>query len=42
MGGPNGLISTEQSVSGMLNIIRKLTLADSGKFISYDGQIIPW
>jgi hypothetical protein len=42
MGGPSGLISVEQSVSGMLSVIREVTSADSGKFISYDGQIIPW
>lgn len=42
MGGPNGLISVEQSVSGMLDIIKGLTIADSGKFIAYDGKIIPW
>ena len=42
MGGPSGLISVEQSVSGMLSVIRAVTSADSGKFIAYDGQIIPW
>jgi len=42
MGGPSGLISTKQSVSGMRNVICQLVLADSGKFIAYDGQIIPW
>ncbi|CAH1189956.1 NAD(P)-dependent dehydrogenase, short-chain alcohol dehydrogenase family [Candidatus Nitrotoga sp. BS] len=42
MGGPNALISTEQSVSGMLKVIGNLTMADSGKFFSYDGQEIPW
>ncbi|SCY37754.1 SDR family oxidoreductase [Nitrosospira sp. Nsp13] len=42
MGGPNALISTEQSVSGMRNVIHHLTLADSGKFIAYDGKMIPW
>lgn len=42
MGGPSGLISVEQSVSGMLSVIREVTSADSGKFIAYDGQIIPW
>ena len=42
MGGPSGLISAEQSVSGMLSVIREITSADSGKFIAYDGQIIPW
>lgn len=42
MGGPNALISTEQSVSGMRRVISRLTLADSGKFFAYDGQEIPW
>jgi NAD(P)-dependent dehydrogenase (short-subunit alcohol dehydrogenase family) len=42
MGGPNALISTEQSVSGIRQIISRLTIADSGKFFGYDGQAIPW
>ncbi len=42
MGGPNALISTEQSVSGMRHVIGNLSMADSGKFFSYDGQEIPW
>ena len=42
MGGPNALISTTKSVSGMRRVIDGLTLADSGRFIAYDGQTIPW
>jgi NAD(P)-dependent dehydrogenase (short-subunit alcohol dehydrogenase family) len=42
MGGPNALISAEQSVSGMRQVISRLTIADSGKFFGYDGQVIPW
>jgi NAD(P)-dependent dehydrogenase (short-subunit alcohol dehydrogenase family) len=42
MGGPNALISTTKSVSGMRRVIDGLTLADSGRFIAYDGQAIPW
>ena len=42
MGGPNALISAEQSVSGIRQVISRLTLADSGKFFGYDGQVIPW
>jgi NAD(P)-dependent dehydrogenase (short-subunit alcohol dehydrogenase family) len=42
MGGPNAVISVEQSVSGMRQVIGKLTLADSGKFLNYNGQEIPW
>lgn len=42
MGGPNALISAARSVSGMRRVISQLTLADSGKFIAYDGQTVPW
>lgn len=42
MGGLNALISTEQSVSGMRRVISQLTRADSGKFMAYDGQMVPW
>jgi len=42
MGGPNALISTERSVAGMRQVIGQLTIADSGKFLAYDGREIPW
>lgn len=42
MGGPGALISAEQSVSGIRQVIDRLTLDDSGKFFGYDGQVIPW
>lgn len=42
MGGPNGLISTEQSVTGMRQVISNLTREDSGKFYAFDGQVVPW
>lgn len=42
MGGQDALITAEQSVSGMRNILNRLTVADSGKFLAYDGQSIPW
>lgn len=42
MGGPNALITTEQSVSGMRKVISKLSLADSGKFFNYDRSEIQW
>jgi NAD(P)-dependent dehydrogenase (short-subunit alcohol dehydrogenase family) len=42
MGGPNALITVEQSVAGLRTVIGKLALADSGKFFAYDGQEIPW
>ncbi len=42
MGGPNGLISAEKSVTGMRQVIAELIHTDSGKFFAFDGQVIPW
>ncbi len=42
MGGPNGLITAEQSVTGMRQVIAGLKLEDSGRFIAFDGQTVPW
>jgi len=38
MGGPNGLINTTTSVKGMVKVIENLSLANTGKFIAYDGK----
>ncbi len=42
MGGPNALITVQQSVAGMRRVIAQLTPADNGKFYAYDGKEIPW
>ncbi|MEO6118975.1 MAG: SDR family oxidoreductase [Methylotenera sp.] len=42
MGGPNGLINTQTSVTGLRKVIADLSVANSGKFIAYDGQEIAW
>lgn len=42
MGGRGALISTKQSVTGMKSILGRVTHSDTGKFIAYDGQHIPW
>jgi NAD(P)-dependent dehydrogenase (short-subunit alcohol dehydrogenase family) len=42
MGGPGGLISPEQSITGIRRIIAALSPADAGKFFNYDGTPIPW
>ena len=42
MGGPNGLIDTQTSASGLLAVISSATEKDSGEFIAYDGKRIPW
>lgn len=42
MGGENAPLTPERSVEGLRQVIGKLTLRESGKFLSYDGTEIPW
>jgi NAD(P)-dependent dehydrogenase (short-subunit alcohol dehydrogenase family) len=42
MGGPGAQITPDESVSGMLRVIDKLTIEDSGRFFSWDGEEVPW
>lgn len=42
MGGPQAPLSPEESVRGMLEVIDRLTTADNGKFLNYDGSTLPW
>lgn len=42
MGGPNGLIDTQTSVTGLRKAIAQLSMTNSGKFIAFDGKEIAW
>ncbi|HEX8654484.1 MAG TPA: SDR family oxidoreductase [Allosphingosinicella sp.] len=42
MGGPNAQIGPRESVAGMRGVIERLTGAQSGSFVDYRGQPIPW
>jgi len=42
MGGPNGLIDTEESASGLKRVLDSLEMAQTGQFFDYQGQEIPW
>lgn len=42
MGGPNAKITKEESVTGLLKVIRGLKSTDSGSFINYNGESLPW
>jgi NAD(P)-dependent dehydrogenase (short-subunit alcohol dehydrogenase family) len=42
MGGPNALIETRTSVTGMLKVVDDLDSQSSGNFFNYDGSIIAW
>jgi NAD(P)-dependent dehydrogenase (short-subunit alcohol dehydrogenase family) len=37
-----GMIEMQPSVSGMISVIAKATLVDTGRFIQYDGTTAPW
>ena len=42
MGGPNALISVDESINKMMSLIYKTNINNSGQFLNYDGNIIPW
>ena len=42
MGGQNALIDTETSVCGLRERIAETSLDNSGRFVAYDGETIPW
>ncbi|MCP6761200.1 MAG: SDR family oxidoreductase [Fischerella sp. CENA71] len=42
LGGSRALISVQESVSGLRQVIGRLTQAESGRFFAYDGTEIPW
>ncbi|HSI44152.1 MAG TPA: SDR family oxidoreductase [Methylotenera sp.] len=42
MGGANALINTQTSVTGLRQVIERLSVHNSGKFIAYDGKEIAW
>lgn len=42
MGGANAEIGADDSVSGLKSILQSATLAQSGQFIEYNGNSIPW
>jgi NAD(P)-dependent dehydrogenase (short-subunit alcohol dehydrogenase family) len=37
-----GMIEMEPSVRGMIEQIENVTIADTGRFIQYDGKTAPW
>jgi hypothetical protein len=39
---PEKLFAPERTVRQLLDVIDRLTPADSGRFIAWDGSSIPW
>lgn len=42
MGGPRAPLDVQTSVAGMMRVIGALTRAQSGHFLSYSGELLPW
>lgn len=42
MGGPNALIDAQTSVANMIKRIEELNLKNTGRFLTYDGEEVPW
>ena len=42
MGTMSAPITTLTSVSGLLDVIQKSDLSQSGQFINYAGKVLPW
>lgn len=42
MGGPNALIDIEASVGGIKRILDNISPLNTGSFMDFSGQVIPW
>ena len=42
MGGPNAPVSIDESIKGMIQVIHTTDIRDTGRFLNYDGQELPW
>jgi NAD(P)-dependent dehydrogenase (short-subunit alcohol dehydrogenase family) len=42
MGGPNAQVPAEQSVAGMRRVLEAMPAGDSGAFLDFRGNPIPW
>lgn len=42
MGGQDAMLEPKESVAGILKVITSVTPADSGKFLRYNGEEVPW
>lgn len=42
MGGEKATVAVEDAVAGLLGVIDRLSIADSGHFLDWRGQALPW
>jgi NAD(P)-dependent dehydrogenase (short-subunit alcohol dehydrogenase family) len=42
MGGPQAPLLARDSAAGLIQVIEKATINDTGRFLTYEGQELPW
>jgi hypothetical protein len=42
MGGDRAPVEISDSVSGMREVLTSRTLENSGQFVQFDGELLPW
>lgn len=42
MGGSNAALGSTESAAGLLQVVGELTMADTGRFLDYEGNDLPW
>jgi hypothetical protein len=42
MGGSNARLTPQESVAGMVDVIDDLSMDDSGRFLQFNGDELPW
>ena len=42
MGGPNAPVSIDKSIEGMITVIDRTDIKDTGRFLNYVGTELPW
>ena len=42
MGGSGASLSPKQSIAAMLKLIDEIGLSDSGRYLQWDGEELPW
>ncbi|OJT09959.1 hypothetical protein TRAPUB_13557 [Trametes pubescens] len=42
LGGEGALLEPKESIAGIIKVATSTTAADSGKFLRYNGEVVPW
>lgn len=42
MGGPNAPTEVSESAAGIVDVVDKATVKDSGRYLDYRGRVLPW